>query len=241
MKYLLTVFAAGLLLFEGSCIYIWHETIKGNGNTTTEERDVPAANKIKSLGNFSVQIAPGTTTSVKVEADENLQPYILTDMRDGFLEIRTKNHVNLQSSNKIIIHIITPQLEEVELAGSGDITGSGQFINDDHLKASIAGSGNIRLDAHSPLINADIAGTGDIHLSGETRDVQIHIAGVGDLDADSLKAENAVIHIAGSGNVKIYAASSLDVHIAGSGDVYYLGSPSISQDIAGSGKIKPLQ
>ena len=62
-------------------------------------------------------------------------------------------------------------------------------------------------------------------------------AGIG---AD-LKAENAKVHIAGSGDVKVFAALQLDVNIAGSGSVYYKGSPNVKQKVAGSGDVKKVE
>lgn len=90
-------------------------------------------------------------------------------------------------------------------------------------------------------MKADIAGSGNIHITGETKDELIKIAGHGDYKGEDLKAENAEIHIAGSGNVKVFADNKLEIHIAGSGDVYYKGNATIEQHIAGSGTIKKIQ
>ena len=67
------------------------------------------------------------------------------------------------------------------------------------------------------------------------------IAGVGEYRAADLKAENAKVHIAGSGDVKVFAALQLDVNIAGSGSVYYKGSPNVKQKVAGSGEVKKVE
>jgi hypothetical protein len=67
---------------------------------------------------------------------------------------------------------------------------------------------------------------------------QIHISGSGDADFRNLKAENSDIHIAGSGNVWVFASLKLDVRVAGGGDVHYYGNPTdIKQKIAGSGNL----
>ena len=78
-------------------------------------------------------------------------------------------------------------------------------------------------------------------LTGETKDAKIQINGVGDCDATALKAENATVKIAGSGDVKIFADNNLDVTIRGVGSVYYKGSASVSQKISGSGEVKRMQ
>lgn len=218
----------------------FNETVKGNGNIITEQRDVSVNPTIKSLGSFDVVLHQGAPSSVKVTADENLMDYIVVEERDGALDIRTKEHVNLNSTKKIRIDITTNRIEEVLLAGSGNINSDGKFTGSEKLKLSIAGSGNISMEINTPEVEATIAGTGDISVIGETRDAEIRIAGVGNFKAEGLKAENVKVHIAGSGNVKVFADASLDVDIAGSGSIYYRGNPNIKQHIAGSGTIKRM-
>jgi len=233
----LSLFILSVVIFFSSCINVFNKTINGNGNITTEQRSINNAERIKSSGSFDVLVIQGSSPSVKVEADENLLPYIITQMEDGALVIRPKEHYNVRSDNKIKITVTTSQLEEVEVNGSGNLKGEGKFAGSDHLKVSISGSGDISLDVNTPNINSDIAGSGNITLSGETRNSKISIAGDGDYNAEDLKSEEVEIHIAGSGNTKVYAENKLDIHIAGSGDVSYKGNATVSQDIAGSGKI----
>ena len=223
-----------------SCDMLFKKTIYGNGNTQTEERNVDGTDKIRSYGSFDVVIIQGSNSSVKVEADENLLPYIVTENKDGGLVIRAKENYNLSSDNKIKVTVTTDKLSEVEVAGSGNVRGEGKFIGSDHLKISIAGTGDISLEINTPEIDSHIAGTGNISLTGETKDSKIEIAGMGDYDAERLLSENVEIRIAGSGNAKVHAENSLDIHIAGSGNVDYSGSPNVKQEIAGSGKINKV-
>jgi len=237
----LFLFALFIATITTSCDSIFRKTIHGNGNIKTEERNATNTDKIKSLGNFNIDIVQGSPSAVKVEADENLLPYILTENREGKLVIRAREGYNLSSNNKIKITVTTDRLDEVEVDGSGDVNGVGKFSGADHLKISIAGSGNINLNTNTPEIQSSIAGTGNITLSGETKDSKIEIAGVGNYKAEDLLSENVEVHIAGSGNARVYAENNLSVDIAGSGDVYYKGNASIKQSVAGSGKITKVQ
>jgi hypothetical protein len=235
------LFALLIATITTSCNSIFRKTIHGNGNIKTEDRNVTNTGKIKSLGNFNIEIVQGSPSAVKVEADENLLPYILTENRDDKLVIRAREGYNLSSEDKIKITVTTDRLAEVEVDGSGDVNGVGKFSGADHLKISIAGSGNVNLNTNTPEIQSSIAGTGNITLSGETKDSKIEIAGVGNYKAEDLLSENVEVHIAGSGNARVYAENNLSVDIAGSGDVYYKGNASIKQSVAGSGKITKVQ
>lgn len=238
MKQLVSVLT--ILVLFSSCRMFGYKHIKGNGNIITQSRNVSKATKVKLAGSFDVELTPGAVTKVEVVGDENILPFIFADEQDGFLVIKSKDHMSYNSTEGIKIKITTPQLENLQLAGTGNIIGQGKFIGSDKLVLKIAGSGDIKLEVNTPKIEADIAGSGSIKLTGETKDETIKIAGVGDYLTEGLMAENATVRIAGSGDVKVFASTTLDVHIAGSGTVYYKGNPSIKQKVAGSGDIKKL-
>lgn len=235
------LFLTVIMLTATSCRWFGYKRVVGNGRLTTQQRPVNRAERIKLAGSYDVEITQGPATTVKVEADENILPVILTREEDGFLLIKTKDHISISTDNPIKVYITTAKMEQLQLAGSGNIIGKNKFTGGDKLTLKIAGSGDIRLDVNTPSIEAEIAGSGTMTMSGETRDQRIRISGVGDYNADALKSENAVVKIAGSGNVKLFAAATLDVNIAGVGSVFYKGSPTIKQQVAGSGEVKKLE
>jgi hypothetical protein len=227
-----------LLLINASCVNPFHKTIRGDGNITTSQRNISSAQNIKCSGSYDVQLTQGSPVSLKIEADQNLQDYIVTDVNGDELVIHTKDDINIDPTQKVKVYITADKLERFQLNGSGNVTTTNKFTGGDHLDLGIAGSGNIHFDVNTPQINSSISGTGDIYISGETRDSKINIAGSGNYHADDLKSENARVDIAGTGDAHLFADSTLDIHIAGVGNVYYKGNASITQSIAGTGKIK---
>src|SRR5690348_3065944 len=119
----------GLLIvtITTSCDFMFRKTIHGNGNLKSEERTVTNTDKIKSLGNFNVDIVQGSPSSLKIEADENLLPYIITENKDDKLVIRAREGYNLSSDNKIKVTVTTGRLADIEVDGSGDVNGEGKF------------------------------------------------------------------------------------------------------------------
>ena len=214
--------------------------VKGSGVLATETRTINSAEKIKSQGSFDVEITPGKETSLKIEGDDNLIKHIITENKDGFLVIKMEDNINYSTDNKLVVYITTPYIQLVSVAGSGNIITKGKFSGSDQLKVSLSGSGDADLEVNTPKVEASIAGSGNIKVEGETQDVVVRIAGSGNFNGEDLKAENADAHIAGSGDIKVFAATKLDVHIAGSGTVYYKGNAAVTQKITGSGEVKKL-
>jgi autotransporter translocation and assembly factor TamB len=212
--------------------------IRGNGETVIDKRNISSAVSIKTSGSFDVDVIPGATTFLQINGESNLIPYIETINNGTTLVLRVKEGYSISPTQKIAISITTPTLEQVTIAGSGNVTGRGKFTGANMLEAEIAGSGTIKLEVNTPDIRAKVAGSGDINLSGETKTLSVKIAGSGNYQGEHLKSESAKVDIAGSGDVRIHAEKTLDIRIAGHGDVYYTGNAVLTQKIAGSGNIK---
>jgi hypothetical protein len=239
MKSYLTAFILTASL--AACDNPFNRTISGNGNIATSERDAVGFKEIRCSGSYDVELTQGSPSSVKIKTDNNLQSYIVTDVRGDELNIHTKEGVNLHPTDKIKLYITTDKLEEFKLAGNGNVTTTNKFSGGDHLNLDISGSGDLHFDVNTPSVQSSISGTGNIYVSGETKDSKIEIAGSGNYNAEDLKAENVTVRIAGSGDARLFADQSLDINIAGVGNVYYKGNASVSQNIAGSGKIKKME
>lgn len=235
MKHLQIIIVAILFISVSSCRDFGRK-IKGNGNVTTVNRQVSDATRIKVYGSMDVEIMEGET-SVKVTADENLQEYIKVENEGGALAIRMQDHINFFSDNDIKVYISTPKIEELTIAGSGNINGKSKFVLTDKMSFTASGSGDIAMELNAPEVSAKISGSGNIDLKGETKEIKVSIAGSGNFNGKDLKSENAEVSIAGSGDATIFADVNLSAKIAGSGSIEYSGNAAVTQKIAGSGTV----
>lgn len=222
-----------------SCINMG-ERVKGSGNTKSENRTVSKAERIKVMGDMDVYIDQGPT-SLKVEGDDNVLPYIETVADGDWLEIRTKDDVNFNTSKPIKVYVTTPNITDLKVTGSGNIVCNQKFSTDNNSSFDITGSGDITTAISAPKVEAHISGSGNLHISGETKNVEIHVSGSGNYDGADLKAENANVSIAGSGDANLFADNKLKVSVAGSGNVKYKGNAIVESHIAGSGSVTKTQ
>lgn len=239
MKQLLLSALLLSLLFLSACHLFYSDRVKGNGNSRSEQRNLGTAKKIKAQGSMDVEISQGPS-SIRVEADENILPYIITKMDNGYLVIKQKNNSSITSENPIKVYVTTEELEDVFVSGSGSVVGIGKFTGSNRMHLKVSGSGNIDLTVNTPEMDADISGSGTITLAGETRNADFSISGVGDCNADGLQSENVKVKVSGSGNAKVFAGATLDVRVSGVGNVSYKGSPSVTQKVSGMGEVKRM-
>ncbi|NJK86289.1 MAG: DUF2807 domain-containing protein [Bacteroidales bacterium] len=196
------------------------------------------------------------STTVRVEADENLQRHIQVSNSRGYLVISTDRDRCLRSSNPIAVHITTPNLEKIRLAGSGNIDcgafdtpdmeveldGSGNIYIDrlitDHAEFTIDGSGYIESEVDAFSVESTIEGSGEIRLFGVTDVADMLITGSGRIRANEMDANDCYATITGSGDIYTFVFDLLDATISGSGSVYYYGNPSqVVKRISGSGNV----
>lgn len=230
-----------LLLLLSSCFNIGGRRVRGNGNLGTQTRNTGAFEGIRVLGGMDVVLRSGSDYAVKVEADENLLNYILTDKDGDALVIKTRNGYNLNPRAGMKVYITAPSLEAIKITGSGSVLSQSKVSATNKLDIDVTGSGDVKLDVAAPEVEAEATGSGNIILSGMTRSFKGEINGSGELRCFGLLSENTDVDISGSGSAQVYASKRLDVRISGSGDVAYKGAPTINQRISGSGDIRSAQ
>ncbi|SEM01961.1 Putative auto-transporter adhesin, head GIN domain [Maribacter orientalis] len=238
MKNLSVLLLTGLITL--SCSAQWGKTIKGNGNNVTIERSTGDYDGIAVSGWFDVDLVSGNEGEITLQGEENLLEYIITEVKDGKLVIKTEKGVNLKSSNwKSEIRITVPveSISSVSMSGSGDIVGKTK-IKSDKFSTAMSGSGDITLDIDSNLISASMSGSGDITLSGKTTDFDATVSGSGDIEAYNLEADNVSATVSGSADIQVTAKKSIKARVSGSGDISYRGNPEkVDTKTSGSGDI----
>ena len=230
-----------ILILIASTVFISCASVSGNGNVREEKRDISNIYEIRTSGSIDVEIRNGDNYSLTVQDDENLLPYVITEVDDGVLIIHYKDGYAIMHDHSKVI-VTAPTLEKLSSSGSADITSSGVIKNSNQMEITTSGSGDINVEVDAPSIRVSGSGSGNVTLSGRTKDFDCRISGSGDVKCANLKSENAVIHVSGSSDVHVFASVSLKVNITGSGDVYYGGNPASPEThITGSGTVQAVK
>jgi hypothetical protein len=210
------------------------ERINGNGNVLSENRASADFSRIISRGDFLVNVVPDSVTSINVQAESNIIPYINTNVNGNTISIDFDNDVNIHEHSPIRVTLHTPHAEYFELQGSGSLS-SGQF-SEEAVELYLSGSGDIVSSFNSNSLKASISGSGSITLNGEASETNLHVSGSGNIKALNLIQNICSASISGSGDIYVNVIQKLVATISGSGSVYYVGDPSVETHISGSGK-----
>jgi Putative auto-transporter adhesin, head GIN domain len=218
------------------------KNIKGNGILKSETREIGSFESLSSGGPMNVEITYGTSSSLIIEGDENILPYIETYVKDGTLKIKVKDLNTVSPQLKLKVRINMTAIDAISQSGSGMISGSGKFENNDATNFNMSGSGRIELTfAKFNGANISMSGSGSIELKGDINgDLDLHQSGSGNINCLNAPCDNVSASMSGSGTLKINATKSINARISGSGEIYYTGTPSISSHVSGSGHIRKV-
>lgn len=222
-----------------SCDFVTGERVKGNGNMTAEERSETGFTGVSNSSNFDIYVGIGPY-AIKVEAEENLLPYIETYVDNDMLKIDTKDGFWLKPRRSIKVFVTAPRLNKIRAVGNGNIFSATRLTDSTRIDLDISGNAEMKMEVDAPVIDADLGGNGTIELKGQTRDFKCSSAGNGEIKAFDLQTENAKVEILGNGSADVFASVKLDVRIGGNGSVRYKGNAQTSTNITGNGSIKQV-
>jgi len=207
---------------------------KGEGPTVLKEIGISDFTGIDLKCSANVILNQGDTQYVEVEGQDNIIDLLDTNIDGDTWNIEFDGCV--RDYDDLTIYITIPNLEKVEVSGSGEVI-SESFLEGDYIAVDISGSGDIDLGLNYEEVDGKISGSGKFTLEGECDQLDYKISGSGNIRSFDLIAKEAKVKINGSGDVEVHVTDELDVNINGSGDVYYRGNPNLTIDIDGSGNV----
>jgi Putative auto-transporter adhesin, head GIN domain len=195
------------------------DSIEGSGKIVTDTRAVSGVSAVSVSGSGRLIVEQTGTESLTVTTDDNLLPYIKTEVRSGRLELGVQDNsmTNLRPSKDIVFHLTVKQMNDIGVSGSGEADVKG--LVQDSLKVGISGSGSVT--AHG---NAD--------------NLEVGVSGSGQYRGADLAAKRATASVSGSGDVVLAVSDSLEANVSGSGSVEYVGNPRVTEHVSGSGSVR---
>jgi citrate lyase gamma subunit len=225
MKNLRSLTIAIIVLSTTSCIQIqgqhW-KIIEGNRKVVTRERNTDSFTGVKVSSGIDVYLKQGNNEAVSVEADENLQEYILTEVRNGVLNVYTE--YSIRDAERKRVYVTMKEVKSVTTSSAGDVYGESQ-INSDKLELSASSAGDIKLDVKANKVDVDISSSGDITLTGETDMLRADLSSAGDLKAYDFKTREADISVSSAGDADVNVSERITARASSAGDINYKGDP----------------
>jgi hypothetical protein len=189
-----------LVLSSLACTFNMPSGIRGSGSVLEQERDLSGVTGVTLAMGGTLNIELGEEQQLRIEAEDNLIPYIETNISGSMLEIGLRHGMAIDPTRPIDFYLTVPTLDQVLLAGSGTI--QWPEVEAQQASLTLSGSGAIRLgEVQVEGLRVVLSGSGDVSLSGGRVDSQgVSVSGSGAYEAGDVDSATAYLEIAGSGS-----------------------------------------
>jgi len=216
--------------------------VAGSGKIEAATRNVTGFSSISIEYPAMVTVRQGKAESLKIEADDNLLPQMVTDVQNGTLRIRNSERdwsKRVNPSQTVMITITVTDLSDVDFSSAGTLLVEG--LSTENLDINLNGAGEVTLANLEVLeLDCNLSGAGSIHAGGSADIVNVQIDGFGSFYGDKLDSLEADIGINGAGSANVRVKNNLVAEINGAGSVGYYGSPDVDENINGAGAVNQL-
>ena len=188
-------------------------------------RDLTGFSAIEVNGNWQVNVTRGDEWQVELSYPDNRKGDIKVAVRGNRLELKRRTWFWFRGEHdpRFTAGIVMPELEKLELAGTGQLDVSG--FQGRQLEIDI--KGNVRLEGRESRYDA----------------LDLSVAGASEIDLRGVVVTNAEVNLAGTSDLTLaMGGGELSGSMAGAGRIRYYGSVSVEDvDISGMGRLNRVE
>jgi len=211
--------------------------VSGNGNVVTDERSINESfNEIEVSRGLDVYLTQGDQNSIEVEADENLQEIIVTEVRNNVLEIYADENIRHSQSKKV--YVTFKAVERISSSSGSDVY-STNTIKSEFLELSTSSGSDMELSIDTEKVSCDSSSGSDLKLSGKTNTLHAEASSGSDIKAGELTAVSSRVKASSGADITVNTSEELIAKASSGGDIKYFGNPEKVQKSDGvSGSIR---
>lgn len=233
------------------------ETVRGSGTVIEQNRNISDVSGVELSMPGTLHLSMGDEETLRIEAEDNLLPYIQTDVRAGRLVIQSQPGTNLRPTRPIDYYLTVTELSSLAISSSGDIetedlrsdsfsisiSSSGNVsissLDCTSLRVKISSSGNVKVsELTADSISVDISSSGNLDIqNGRVEKQDVNISSSGEYRARDLESVSADVVLTSSGEATLRVSDRLTGRLSSSGNINYIGSPNVDVRTTSSGRV----
>jgi hypothetical protein len=194
--------------------------VKGSGVSATETRALTPFTGIDlaGVGKLVLRVNEGSAYGVKIVADDNLLPLVVTEVKGDTLKIYTKDSISFSKSTGFTYEVTAPKVERIESSGAASIDGAG---------------------FNGGKLVVDVSGVGSVKLVGRVEEFRADLSGAGSLNSSALVANDVRVDLSGVGSAEVHADRKIRANVSGLGSITWQGGATdVKTDVSGLGSVR---
>ncbi len=194
-------------------------TADGSGRLVTESRPVGGFTAVAVSGAGHVIIEQTGVVSLQVTAEDNILPFVQTEVRGGRLILGFEPGVRVHTTRGVQYRITVAELTELEASGASRVE-------------------VLRVDAET--VTARISGASSYSASGIVDDHRVELSGASRCDAEDLISREVTAGLSGASYCLVRVHDRLVVNASGASTLEYIGDPAVALSVSGGSVVRPL-
>ena len=205
-------------LFFTSCFY----GIKGNGKVVKSERQVENFESIDVSAGLELVLIQDSVIKVVVEADENLQEIIKTEVSHRKLRIYPETGIRHASSKKVFVTFKT--ISSLH-ASSGSEVKSKMELKMSSIDISVSSGADIELALSASKIKVDGNSGANVDISGSVENLDVDGSSGVNINVSDLKSVDCNAGASSGANLKVMVTGKLSAKASSGGQIKVSGDP----------------
>lgn len=206
-----------------SCVIEAFNGIKGDRNVVTENRKITEDfTAIRTSTGLDVNITQENQNDVTIEADENLQNLIVTEVENGVLKIYSEKNIWSAKSKKV--HVSIKTLNSLKASSGSDVR-TVKKIQSEEISIGASSGASVRMTVVANSIATNTSSGATIRVSGSADNHAAKASSGSSIKAYDLISKNVIVNVSSGANIDIHASEKIEARASSGGDIDYKGTP----------------
>lgn len=209
--------------------------VTGSGHVITEKRSTGDFVGISASSGIEVELKNGTT-SIEVEADDNIIRLLKTEVKDNILKIYISNHSNVNDAH-MKVFVSAAGIRALNASSGSEIHAVDILSGADNISFDASSAGKITADVDAPSVRLESSSAGDIQVKGKTKNLTASCSSSGQIQATGLLSEVTTVEARVGAEAEVHASVSLNADASSGANIGYRGGGNVVVKTSSGGTV----
>lgn len=206
--------------------------IHGNGKVVKEERSVAGFDEVSVSTGIEVLINQDSFEKVVVEADENIQKILKTEVAGSKLKIYLDESV--WHAKQMKVYVTLKQLKSLETSAGAEVK-SGNKISAGELKINSSSGSGAKMEVACTHLSAGASSGSSLKIWGTTQSFTAHSSSGAGIHASELVAEKGSFSSSSGAHIDAQVTKEVRADASSGASINLAGNPSVRDTDSSSG------
>lgn len=226
-----------LILFTTTSCFVEGMTgIKGSNVVVSEDRTINSNfETIDVQQGINVYVTQGNSTSISVEADDNIIDLLVTEVKNNELKIYFEKNVYKAKAKNVFLTAST--INQIKTS-SGARVKSENTIQTNTLDLDSSSGSSIKIRVNADEVISETSSGSNMKIEGKTTKLSASSSSGSSINASNLKTIDAYAKASSGAQIDLNVSGELRAKASSGGDIDYEGNPTtIDKDTSSGGSV----